>query len=1461
LAEYKKDIYTIDNLSTNIITFLDGINAPEDLPKYNRFVKNLILVIDTLLDLVLPEKKTFLLILKQDLQVQLERNISDIHHAKVNELSPTYYLLIQFNPSELSQLLKLSVSVFVHAMIGLNNQGQPTFQHHLSDSLQDITRRFITSINIIPGIRKTIFDIFQEQNIKLGNDASEVERLNKLKIIFERIGGKIDKDVDNSKFKACTCMVSFTIRVLEADKNIDLVEKKSRALISINVNNKKVNTYRKKGLPPEVEYQEPINIDVYESTSSELSFKSQAELKHWARTRAAMLNNYPQEHSSVLNDLEARALYDFLLRRYTTQKEIDKKTSFSVLLMLIIGLDVTWLKYVKIVKNLPDKASKGTIYITTAGVIFYTVPKPQEKKENSQKMDIVNQFHSSTLKLAMPTSMLPIIQSQNNVAEIENKLDLDNDRINKLFDAIRHKLGRHFTRYTVKDYAFNLFYRSTNDEVLATFLCPITNYTMPTGCYYTSITSNALSDIHSKSLSISFGEVTKITTHPEEFVGSDILVSESEIIELLEKLKAKLSQYNAKSLRTLKQLIQHHNYYSKYISTIMLLLTGHRPVNDIFDDKNYLFIQNKFCFIGDKASSFNNVLRLCPLANVLVEQLELYEQHLLNLAFRLQKLNPILAEDIYKANISGVSHTTPFLFIVNNNNKLEGINENILKEFWGDDFCYPANFYRHFLSSKLASIGIPRERINYLLGHISTGQNPLSRSSTLNTINWLEEIGQYVGMVGKELNIEAIKGIEKGKNQTAIETINLSEQKYLFGTALRQENRMMIMKKVVNSVNHYFQKELPRVLNKDAKTYTQLTDIEIENLKSYIDKLPAYQIAKSYTTSQKILNRYAKKFNRKSDRIWYVYTHDESVGLSLESPLMLQHHIYILEQLQEKILKILTADTHSNFSYLMSACYLYALATGLSYKTDLKNFIKSVQAPLIKKNGSIFVAIKANNNLVNWAPNNISLILINLVRAKWPKVYPAEKNINHNIEKLLRTISLNTGEETTFQYFLKVNKLGYILNASPCEYAQSNGEVLFIQDENISDKATKNTITPPSTVSDKVQLTKANVDIPIYNNFLSKLRLLSNQLSDMEHVEKKDKLKAALKEGEKEHCNLTQLISFWGSYMLANGTRKTLTPAVSTIISYMLSNSKLLSEFLRSTPLLSLDDVEISTLFEMIIELNNSSKNSVSALLSFNDFLAETFQRKDIYLGDIAWRNSGIDKRTFSNEEVVKLLNDEIFTPNELFFIQILAEVGCRESEAYTLLPSDFDLIAQSIQFRKNKLGSLKTPSSRRPFTFKRLSDGLIEKIYAASILGTNSTIFNVNVENEKQSSYKDFCLKLNSKIRKVLNNHLSLKHFRHFRARELFMDRNKSSLRDLWQVSALIGHSSPKTTQRNYIQNILQKNDKAPISDDDLSKIFNIKLATIRQHRKRYFQNESVALANAHLSIKYIIKNEDLNR
>ena len=90
-------------------------------------------------------------------------------------------------------------------------------------------------------------------------------------------------------------------------------------------------------------------------------------------------------------------------------------------------------------------------------------------------------------------------------------------------------------------------------------------------------------------------------------------------------------------------------------------------------------------------------------------------------------------------------------------------------------------------------------------------------------------------------------------------------------------------------------------------------------------------------------------------------------------------------------------------------------------------------------------------------------------------------------------------------------------------------------------------------------------------------------------------------------------------------------------------------------------------------------------------------------------------------------------------------------------------------------------------------------------------------------------------------------------------MNRNKSSLRDLWQVSALIGHSSPKTTQRNYIHNILQKNEKIPISDEDLSKIFNIKLATIRQHRKRHFQNETVALANAHLSIKYVIKNKEL--
>jgi integrase len=1455
LTESKQDIYRIENLPKSIIILLDGIKAPQDLPKYSYFLNNIILVIDTILNLVPAEKKSFLQLLKTDLKSQLEINISDIDHSNISDLSSTYYLLTQFPHEELTNFFKLGVSVFLHQIMKLDDQGEPTFHHNLSHSLQNITRRFLTSTKIIPSVGKTIFEIYLNLQERSGNEISELEKLIKLKAIFEKIGKKITKEVDADRFRACGQMVIFSHNIIAGDED----ESSSRDHRYPHLRAKNFKTLRKKGKPPEIEYQESINIEILEAIPDETSYKSAAELKHWTRTRTAMLNNYPQEHPSVLNDLEASALYNFLLKRYVTQNGPEKKSCFSVLLMLIIGLDFTWLKYVKIVTHLPQLVSEHTIYITTAGVIFYTVPTPKEKKVTNKKTKTGSQFHSKTLKLAMPSNMIPIIQEQYNVTATDNSLNIDNDSMNKTFDAVRHKLGRHFTRYTVRDYAFNLYYRHTNDEVLATFLCPITNYTMPTGCYYTSITSNKLNEIHSKALSIAFDETTKITTHSYEFVGSDILVTKEEITELLDKLKLNLHQYSSRSLRTSKQLIKHHNDYCKYVATIMLLLTGHRPVNDIFDDKNYLFIQNNFCFIGDKASSYNNVLRLCPLADVLVEQLKLYEQHLSNLAFRLHKLDPALAENISRSNTTGIAHSAPFLFIISKDNGLEGINERTLEDYWGNDFQHPANFYRHHLSSKFLSLNIPREKISYLLGHISTGQNPLAITSTLNTMSWLQEIAQYLNLISAELSVESIKGIEKGKSQVGIEPIQTSEISSIFGTAQRQENRMNIMKKVRVSVNSYFQKFLPRVIDKTAKTYDAPTNTEIESLKNYIDKLPVYQVAKSYTLSQKILNRYSKKFNRKSNRIWYVYTHDESIGLSLDSPMMLQQQILIKDLLQTNVLKILTNDTHYNFSYLMSTCYLYALSTGLSRKVEPKNFINSIKAPFIKKFGAVFVSITINGHVVYWAPNNISLILISLLRDKWPKVNPKEKNITHNIDKILSSINHNIDKKITFKYFLRINKLGYLLRGSPSEQAQSDGEVFFTQSE--SDHSKKMEVDKHVLSNDEYKLNTTKVNIPLFGEFLSKLRQLLNKLPDIDEPDKKDKLKSILNQAKKEACNLTQLISAWGSYMLKKGTRKTQTPAVSTVINYTLVNSKILSDILGNIALLSLDDVELSTLFEMIIELNSSNKNSISALLSFNDFLAESFQREDIYLGDIAWKNSGIDTRTFSAEEVLTLLNDDIFTPDELFFMQILAEVGCRESEAYSLLSSDFDLIAQCIQFRKNKLDSLKNSTSRRPFSFKRLSNGLVEKINDISGKGVNSAIFNVNEEDGKQSSYKMFCLNLNTKIRKVLNNNLSLKHFRHFRARVLFLNRDKFSLRDTWQVSALMGHASPKTTQRHYIQNIFKSNAKIPMTDEELSIIFKIKLATIRQHRKRYFQYEPVALANANLSIKYITETEGLYR
>jgi|TARA_B110000902_G_scaffold267223_1_gene359257 hypothetical protein len=233
-------------------------------------------------------------------------------------------------------------------------------------------------------------------------------------------------------------------------------------------------------------------------------------------------------------------------------------------------------------------------------------------------------------------------------------------------------------------------FRSTKDEVLCSYLQPISNYVIPTGCYYTAIPTVNAVKLHKKSFTPIFGElVGNNVTSESKYISSEVNVNMSEIKLWLAKLKDKVN-HSKQRTRHLADLIAFHNNYAKYVATLLLITTGHRSVNDLFESRSFIFIEDGLWFIGDEASSKEGSLRVVPLCAVAIEQLTLYMRHLESISFRVSKFDNILANKISYTSKATADHFCQLLFEIQGD-KIHGLNGKMLHDYTLLKFTLPSD--------------------------------------------------------------------------------------------------------------------------------------------------------------------------------------------------------------------------------------------------------------------------------------------------------------------------------------------------------------------------------------------------------------------------------------------------------------------------------------------------------------------------------------------------------------------------------------------------------------------------------------------------------------------------------------------------------------------------------------------------------------------------------------------------
>jgi len=307
---------------------------------------------------------------------------------------------------------------------------------------------------------------------------------------------------------------------------------------------------------------------------------------------------------------------------------------------------------------------------------------------------------------------------------------------------------------------FNRLYALTRDEVGSSATLGKTELSNSPGLFYATFEPNTWRNHYRKSLSTILFTPTDVGAITNEPYGSRQYPDPEKLRQKVQSL-AKGAMELCSSAKSLSEILEAHNALSFYTFLMLIACSGHRPSTAYTFGPMYIDIENRWAIISDKITSPATRVRLIPLPGIVAEQLQRYRVHLLRLSARICALNPSLAARISCLADEPGSSLMPFFF---------KLGEDLLfHEIKLDDteaWPYETNAFRHFLATKLAETGIPREYIAILMGHIGVGQYGFGKYSALSPKQWKSLIAPALDAALEWMGFEVVSGIPHNRRPT-----------------------------------------------------------------------------------------------------------------------------------------------------------------------------------------------------------------------------------------------------------------------------------------------------------------------------------------------------------------------------------------------------------------------------------------------------------------------------------------------------------------------------------------------------------------------------------------------------------------------------------------------------------------------------------------------------------------------
>ena len=1072
------------------------------------------------------------------------------------------------------------------------------------------------------------------------------------------------------------------------------------------------------------------------------------------------------------------------------------------------------------------------------------LPTPIQKL-NQSKDDLTQHKHFSLPLEKKIKGLLLKIAECKEVFRLNSIITSDVQKTARSFKSLKNFRQYRITAGKVSRVLFNNVFWTCQDQVKTAYLQGGAYDFVHMGCYYTQLNTSELVELYKKVTSSIFRlhELLK-TPLQNQMIGSLKTPSSETVRDFLNLKHSKLDELR-KNVKTNEQLWEYHNQLALYTVTLLCIESSHRPHNDPFYSINN-FIDHNLIQITEKEIMRGFEGRLALVEDTVANQVQIYLKHLENWsrALSLQGVNQTskFLNDLVTGEMT-VPVGIPLFFLIKNGS-LSSISEKALNAYFNseNEINLECNFFRHFFSSELCRLNVPRIDIADQMGHNSKGLELGAKSRFNPNLTDKLILLPFLENIASSLDLKPTAQIPFAKYQS-LNLKKIKASKKLLGPFKRSENRKIQL----NTADVFKIDALLESKNFDPRAKKQFITIKLQSYHQLTLK------NNGFSKPSKALQSYY--LSKKTELAWII----EKSSTLAKSPFGRRYGIdfhngkKLLSTINNLVLQVLdNPNTFNNEEKRVLLC-LTAMASGSIFFNEHIIGIANLNLNKIED-----IKLSSGTELIDsdyhkfWFLNSSTTALINLIN-----------------EPVLFPITIDELEKTLTRF--KLPKLNYLKRSISAYFAlyHSNTLTHFIENrDSQSSIGLKDTI---KILGDFSEINEHPNLFPNQNHLhpLEAEDKAANTIETSEFTKSINTILRNAKDTKLGHSRtLDALEEKWpfkttlpqlnsAQTLLFEWIKLAITEkwhAVSSISQYFQNTYKFIERYFSQISLLDLDDeFLIDDLYPCVLKDMESyyeqkdSEVPTAALSSFHRSLETLRDIESVkFIGGSKINLATLQNQLLTEDEYQQCLSivqksnlDETSKKHLSLSLMLYRRLGLRKSEIFKLKIKDVCLQSKTIHVHGIKYDRQKTIRGNRLLPYSSLlkvdetkqfeeyiNNQSLEKnseknlllfhnqveIYSKTVVVKKVTAYIqtllLSVTGNRKVTIKSLRKTFASEVFVNLTMHDGLEDIlKNLHLNRLDLDKeinrtfNQSQPHNLfWLLAAWMGHSSPLTTFKHYI-------------------------------------------------------------